>query len=239
MRVASSTTALSSDPEETMAAATDRQHYALQTIFSFFLGLMVLAFVGVGVNTFYPQPSETNQKAQQAISRQMEALNVKTSNRSLNATEQAQMTRLQDQQNALQDKTDAEMKQWARNTSIILVICATFVMGVSLVLSEQLRVISNGLLLGGLFIMLYGVGWVIFSGNSTARFVVILFALVVTLGLGYVKFVRQRRDAVAEGPGLGTAAMDDAQIAGLAARVSALESKAAAAAAALGGDDNP
>ncbi len=46
-----------------MAAATDRQHYALQTIFSFFLGLMVLAFVGVGVNTFYPQPAETNQKA--------------------------------------------------------------------------------------------------------------------------------------------------------------------------------
>ena len=35
-----------------MATATaDRQHYALQTIFSFFLGLMVLAFIGVGVNT--------------------------------------------------------------------------------------------------------------------------------------------------------------------------------------------
>ncbi len=91
-----------------------------------------------------------------------------------------------------------QMKTWARNTSIILVLFATFVMVISLVLSEQLRVISNGLLLGGLFTMLYGVGWVIFSGNSTARFVVILFALVVTLGLGYVKFVRQRRDAAAE-----------------------------------------
>jgi len=32
--------------------ARDRQNYALQTIFSFFLGLMVLAFVVVGVITF-------------------------------------------------------------------------------------------------------------------------------------------------------------------------------------------
>ena len=87
------------------------------------------------------------------------------------------------------------MKTWARNTSIILVLFATLVMVISLTLSDQLRVISNGLLLGGLFTMLYGVGWVIFSGNSTARFIVILFALVVALGLGYVKFVRQRKES--------------------------------------------
>ncbi len=216
--------------------AVDRQNYALQTIFSFFLGLMVLAFVGVGVNTFYPQPVETNSKAQMAISRQMEALNGKTANRSLTATEQAELARLQDQQNALQDKTDAQMKGWARNTSIILVLFATLVMSISLVRSDQLRVISNGLLLGGLFIMVYGVGWVIFSGNSTARFFVILFALVITLGLGYVKFVRQRKQ-VAEAQAEGIV-IDDAQVAGLAARVTALESRAAAAAAALGGDQH-
>jgi uncharacterized protein HemX len=217
--------------------AADRQHYALQTIFSFFLGLMVLAFVGVGVNTFYPQPVETNSKAQIAISRQIEALNVKTSNRSLTATEQAEITRLQNQQNALQDKTDAQMKNWARNTSIILVLFATLVMGISLVRSDQLRVISNGLLLGGLFIMVYGVGWVIFSGNSTARFVVILFALVVALALGYVKFVRQRKSTASGESVSGAVVLDDAQLAGLAARVEALESRAAAAAAALGGEE--
>ena len=214
--------------------AVDRQRYALQTIFSFFLGLMVLAFVGVGVNTFYPQPAEINQKEMQEISRKIESLNIKTTNRSLTATEEAEISRLQDQQNALQDKTDLQMKDWARNTSIILVIFATIVMGISLVRSEQLRVISNGLLLGGLFTMLYGVGWVIFSGNSTARFVVILFALVVTLGLGYVKFVRQRRTVPGAEAAAGTGLVDDVQLAGLDARVSALEARAAAAAAAWG-----
>jgi hypothetical protein len=210
-------------------ASSDRQHYALQTIFSFFLGLMVLAFVGVGVNTFYPSPTSQNEKAQLAISRQIDAINAANQNKSLDATAQAQIKRLEDQQNALQDKIDAAMKDWARNTSIVLVLFATLVMGVSLVRSEQLRVLSNGLLLGGLFTMLYGTGWVIFSGNSTARFVVIAFALLVAIGLGYLKFVRGRA-VPAETP---TAAPGDTSA--LEERVAALEERAAAAAAALGG----
>jgi len=129
------------------------------------------------------------------------------------------------------------MKAWARTTSIILVIFATLILVISLALSEKLRVISNGLLLGGLFTMVYGVGWVIFSGNSVARFVVIAFALAVTIGLGYVKFVRQRKARLAE-PGAVEAvgAVASAELLGLSERVSALEERAAAAAAALRGD---
>ena len=40
--------------------------------------------------------------------------------------------------------------------------------------------------------MAYGVGWGIFSGSSVMRFVVITVALILTLGLGYARFVRQR-----------------------------------------------
>ena len=52
------------------SVATDHQHYALQTIFSFFLGLMVLAFIGVGVNTFYPSPAEQHEQQLQELQRQ-------------------------------------------------------------------------------------------------------------------------------------------------------------------------
>jgi len=222
-------------------SVADRQHYALQTIFSFFLGLMVVAFIGVGVNTFYPSPTTTYEKQQQEISRQMEALNIKNpGGTSTDPVTQAKLAELQKQQNALQDKIEAEMKLWARNTSIVLVLFATLVMGISLMLSEQLRVISNGLLLGGLFTMLYGAGWVIFSGNSVARFAVILFALVVALGLGYLKFVRGREARIPAAPAAPFASgqvIDDAALAGLAERVSALEVRAAAAAAALGGGE--
>lgn len=225
-------------------ATPDRQRYALQTIFSFFLGLMVLAFIGVGVNTFYQSPSERVQPQMDEIQRQMEALNAKTSGlKSLDATQQAQMDKLVAKQNDLGRSIEGEMRVWARNTSIVLIIFATLVMGVSLIRSEQLRVVSNGLLLGGLFTMLYGTGYVIFSGNSTARFVVIAFALLVAIGLGYVKFVRGRAEraavqlagGVSGAAGAAVEALEPGVVADLAARVAALEARAAAAAAALGG----
>jgi len=215
----------------------DRQHQALQTIFSFFLGLMVLAFVGVGVNTFYPSPGEKYSKERQELSRRQRTLDRKAAPGEFTVEEQAQLDSLTLAQDKLRESQQAEMKDWARVTSIILVIFATVVLIVSLGLSEQLRVISNGLLLGGLFTLLYGVGWVIFSGNSVARFWVIVFALLVAIGLGYVKFVRRRADRAraeietGEPPG-GDALVD------LAARVKTLEDRAAAAGAALAGGDD-
>ncbi len=102
--------------------------------------------------------------------------------------------------------------------------------------------LSNGILLGGLFTMLYGVGWGLASGNSVTRFLVLVAALAVSLVLGYLKFVRGRRPAgLADGsptaavgaapPGGGS----PAQVAELSSRVAALERRLAAAAAGLGG----
>lgn len=48
--------------------ASSTRSGGLQTIFSIFLGLMVAAFVGVGVYTFYPPP-------QQAFAREIQELN--------------------------------------------------------------------------------------------------------------------------------------------------------------------
>jgi hypothetical protein len=220
--------------------AADRQHHALQTIFSFFLGLMVLAFIGVGVNTFLPSPAETHQQRRQDLQRQRDELNVQANGHTLDSAQQAEMDRLIAEQNALQRTIDAEEKDWSRATSIILVVFATIVMSVSLVRSEQLRVLSNGLLLGGLFTMIYGVAWIIGSGSSVARFAVMAFALVVSIALGWVKFVHGRAKVVVPAaPPVGGQAVrgeaGGAALADLEARVAALEERAAAAAAALGG----
>lgn len=218
-----------------MAATEDRTRGALQTIFSFFLGLMVLAFIAVGVNTFYQSPSELHQKETRAIEQQMSSLNVKQApGGTLSSSDQAELNSLQAQMNQLQNKIQAEMVGWSLNTSIILIVYATIVMSVSLIRSEQLRVISNGLLLGGLFAMLYGAGWVIFSGTGVARFVVILFAFAITVALGYVKFVRRRRVAGFETPAIPPAPV--VELGGLEARIAALEARQAAAAAALGAE---
>jgi hypothetical protein len=230
-------------PPSPSPSSVERQHYALQTIFSFFLGLMVLAFIGVGVNTFLPSPNEQHQQQMQDIQQQIEAVNVKANGRSLDTTQQAEMDKLTAQQGALQRTIDTEMKAWARTTSIVLVIFATLVMAISLIMSDKLRVISNGLLLGGLFTMIYGVGWVIFSGNSIARFAVIAFALAVSIGLGYLKFVRSRaQKAGAAHDDAARVAQPEAAGAGygeLAVRVEALEERVGAAAAALSSEQPP
>jgi hypothetical protein len=213
--------------------ARDRQRDALQTIFSFFVGLMVLAFIGVGVNTFYQSPDQRYADQEQTLFREQQAVTGTKGDPSvLSTSERAKYDAIQAQIDALQKKRQSEQEVWARNTSIVLVVFATIVMAISLVRSDQLRVLSNGLLLGGLFTMLYGAGWVIFSGNSIARFFVVLFALAVAIGLGYLKFVRGKQSepvAVAEGAGVS-----EAELGTLEARVATLEARQAAAAAALG-----
>jgi hypothetical protein len=60
--------------------------------------------------------------------------------------------------------------------------------------------------LGLVVLTFIGVGWVIFSGNSVTRFVVVAFALAVAIALGWVKFVRQRA-ATSAPPAGGQAAL--------------------------------
>ena len=214
--------------------ARDRQNYALQTIFSFFLGLMVLAFIVVGVITFYPSPNQDRDSKIEQLNREQQAIYSANDGKTLSAEDQAQVDDIQKQIDAISLANQAEYELWARNVSIVLIVFATLVMGISLIRSEQLRVISNGLLLGGLFTMVAGVVWVLTSGESMARFVVILFAFAVTLGLGYLKFVRQREEAPAIATGSGAAlALDEGAVADLVQRIEAIERRTAAAAEAL------
>lgn len=174
--------------------ATVGQSAGLQTIFSFFLGLMVTAFVGVGVYTFHPPPQqEFNRQIQDLIRREQAIRNSRPPNE-LTAADRDQLQKINNERNSLSltDAARTDREAWGRSTSIILIIFATLAMAVSLVRADQLPVISNGLLLGGVFTMVYGVGWIVATDTSVARFVVMTVALVITLALGYVRFVHRR-----------------------------------------------
>jgi hypothetical protein len=170
-------------------ATSDRS--GLHTIFSFFLGLMVTAFVGVGVYTFYP-PDKTVDRQREQLNRQEQAIRNSKAANDLTPADREQIQKLTDRRNQLADTSQEGLERWGRSTSIILIAFATLVMAVSLIRADQLPVISNGLLLGGLFSMIYGVGWIIATDTSVTRFAVMTVALVITLGLGYVRFVRRR-----------------------------------------------
>jgi hypothetical protein len=201
----------------------------LQVIFAIFLGLMVTAFIGVGVYTFYPPPHEETRALMTQLHREEQDI---TSMRSADSMTPEERTRLDDvrtRRRALEDQTLQRRKVWGRTTSIVLVALATLTMVLSLWRPEHLPVISNGLLLGGVFTMVYGVGWIITSDASGMRFVVLTAALAITLGVGYARFVRPPRAAAG---GEGRAPQPD-DIAALASRVDALEARIAAAVSAL------
>lgn len=227
----------------------------LQAIFAVFLGLMITAVVGVGVYTFHPNPGDAAQEQIQALYDERSAIDGCNTGQcrsweQLTAAEQARTKAIDTEVTTLQRAAEEQTNQWRMSTSVILIILATILMAVALTLGDSVTVLSNGVLLGGLFTMLYGVGWGLASGNSITRFVVLVVALVVSLGLGYLKFVRGRSPAAvaqaagspgavpAEVPGAASAG-GSAEVAELSARVAALERRLEAAARGLGAGADP
>ena len=172
-----------------------RSNQILQMIYSFFLGLVVVGFVGVGVHTFYPPPRL---------------------NPSEDPTYYERMRPVQD--------------AWMLNTSIILLVCATIILVVSLIRAERQLVIANGLLLGGLLTMIYAVGRSL-GGDapSIPRFLVIAAALVITVAVGWLKFVRRQPAAATA----SASAPESEPVGELAERLAALEARLDAVARAL------
>lgn len=201
----------------------------LQVIFAFFLGLMVAAFVGVGIYTFYPPPEARHEERLEDLRRQQEDVRAFRDAAALGEEDRARLAGLEEQVRGIEDAIRAERETWGRNTSILLVLVATLAMGIPVLRAGRLPVLDNGLLLGGVLTMVYGVGWIVATGTSYARFAVMAVALAITLGLGWARFVRRREagpDAVAP------AAVGD--LASLAARLDAVERRLRAASLSLG-----
>jgi hypothetical protein len=211
----------------------------LQIIFSFFLGLMVTTFIGVGVYTFHP-PNEEFDRRIEEINREEGFVRGPVLVEPISPEEEAALRELQEEREALYESSREAREAWGRSTSIVLILFATLVMAVSLIRSEQLPVISNGLLLGGVFTMVYGVGWIVASDTSVARFIVVTVAFAITLTLGYMRFVRRGKDPVLTSgggrmsPDVG-AAMGGQEFSGLEGRVRALEQQLEAAGRAFDG----
>lgn len=206
----------------------------LRTIFAFFLGLMLTAFVGVGVYTFHPPPVRFDNELRD-LGRKEQALRDARAPNELTSTDRDFLQAMERRRNELFDAAAAARIPWARTTSIILIVVATLAMAASLIGADRLHVISNGLLLGGVFMMLYGVGWIIATDASVARFVVITIALAITLALAYARFVR-RAPRTALGAASGAPAAYDPS--DLEHRVRALEKRLSAAATVLGTDSH-
>lgn len=157
---------------------------ALKIIYTFFVGILVAVFVGVGIAAFYPEPERPETPTTLKIYK-------------LPADPTADpeiLARIQQEQEAFDIQLKAhqeKMHEYNKNVSIIALVFAVIVLILSLSFAGKLMVVADGLLLGGVITLLYSVIRVFDSGDDKLRFGIVAIGLLVALVLGYSKFIKE------------------------------------------------
>lgn len=149
----------------------------IRYIYTFFVGLFLAIFVGMGIAVFYEAPKPPDQPSWYS-----QNLGKEGPNETQQAEEKVYMAKQKDY--------DKQMWHYNKNVSIIVLSAAVIILAVALLLAERLGLVADGLLLGGIFTLLYGIGRGMATDSNKFRFAIATVGLAVTILLGYVKFLR-------------------------------------------------
>lgn len=155
----------------------------LKIVYTIFIGVLLAIFVGVGIAAFYPEPMFPETPL---LLKLYKPPTEPVSDPTISA-------QLEEEQKAFDQALKiyrAKSEIYNRNVSIISLIAAILVLIISLTLFRQLLIIADGLLLGGVITLLYSVARVFGSGDDKLRFLIVSVGLVVSLILGYLKFIK-------------------------------------------------
>lgn len=150
----------------------------LKLVYTFFLGLLLAIFIGVGINTFYPGPTMPEQSTALTNSYNKEP-----------AALTSDQKQLQNDYNNKMDQYNKDTKSYSRNVSILALVAAVLFLVISLLYEKRIRIISDGLLLGGLFTLIYSIIRSFASSDSKYIFGVVTAGLIIVIYLGYRMFV--------------------------------------------------
>jgi hypothetical protein len=143
----------------------------LRAIYTTFVGLLIVTLVGVGISVFYPNPEYTDYFDAPSV----------TSKDNYQQRENERQRKLEEYDKA-KERHDRVGTLVALTISLILVV-------ISLSLLKTIDFLANGLLLGGLFTLIYSIYLSFETGDNIYKFIVLLVGLVLSLILGYLKFV--------------------------------------------------
>jgi hypothetical protein len=147
----------------------------LKLVYTFFLGLLLAIFVGVGVNTFYPGPK---------------APEYPTSINTYGKEPDAEQLAKQKEFDQKMEQHNKDSKPYNRNVSMLTLAAAVIFLAVSIMYEKRIKIIADGVMLGGLFTLLYSIGRGFASEDSKYVFIVVTVGLAIVLYLGYHRFVK-------------------------------------------------
>lgn len=159
----------------------------LRVIYTLFIGVFLAIFVGVGISAFYPGPKSPDMPAILKYC----------------SPDIAQSTAKFNDFNAQAQKFDQEEKiymlsqqTYSRNVSTIAIVAAIIIVIGSLTLLKTIMLLADGVLLGGVLTLLYSIIRGFGTEDNMFRFIVVSIGLVISLILGWIKFIRPERKEV-------------------------------------------
>ena len=159
----------------------------LRIIFTLFVGAILALFIGFGIHTLYPPPEPPDTAIVELKANPSDADIEKAS--------------------AAQKAYDTAYQAYSRNVSMVSMAGAVILLALSLVLERKNKVMANGILLGGLFTLVYGVARGFVSRDTTTLFATLTIALALVMVLGFRRFRRPPPElASTHDPGAGPAA---------------------------------
>lgn len=158
----------------------------IKHIYTLFVGIFVALFVAMGVSVFYPEPKAPEYPPSSSYPKEQSPAEEKE----VRAYEQRSKAYTED------------VRAYNGVVSILVIVSAVIILAISLIYTAKLGVLADGLLLGGIFTLLYGMIRGLETNNDKFQFLVVTIGLGVALALGYLKFIRA--DAPAAKPGKST-----------------------------------
>lgn len=156
----------------------------LKIVYALFVGILLSVFVGVGISTFYPEPAFPTTKPAFQLSNSDPDSNEYKLNEAIYTTAQEQYRK--------------DISTYYRNVSIIGLVAAVIFVTAGLAFASRLRILADGLLVGGIFTLLYSIARGFMNDENIFRFSIVSAGLVIALAIGYIKFIRPEQKTPAK-----------------------------------------
>lgn len=150
-----------------------------QILITAFLGLLVASFIGFGISAFYPAPEYPSYPRE---------LNKPT------ATESPEQIELRETYDKKLEEHKEARENYNRLASGIALAAAVLVLIISLTAFRSTPVMADGLLLGGVFTILYSLGHALASNDPRFQFIIVTVGLVIAFTIVYLKFVKPAKE---------------------------------------------
>lgn len=152
----------------------------MKIVYTFFLGALIALFVGLGIQTFHPGPEMPEYPVEMQFAPGKEPTEEQL----------AQEREYEQQMRSWQE----ERNDYNRDVAVVSLAASVLLLALSLVLERRNQVLTNGVMLGGLFTLVYAVGRSFASDETGLTFAAVSVGLAVVLFLGWRRFFQDRHE---------------------------------------------